>query len=174
MDVQLRIIKDIKEEGEKSDGERAGIPRLNLSESALGEVAEARKNASATRKRLGKKEKLETPSSKPETVEEKSEISNLKSKTEEDRGQGSGARGREEDSGQEEKIETAATPPVVPASPVVAAVTTTPTVAVQSDEDRAKQEKGKRIVAQIVTKDIERLCAIAAAHARQKDVTIKR
>ena len=49
-----------------------------------------------------------------------------------------------------------------------------PAVTAESAEERGRQEKERQIVAQIVARDIERLCAIAAARARQKDVAGKR
>jgi len=54
-DVKLRIIRDMKDEPDKQTEERAGIPRFDLADAALGGVAEIRRNAGALRKGPGKK-----------------------------------------------------------------------------------------------------------------------
>ncbi|HSV27135.1 MAG TPA: hypothetical protein VLH60_04510, partial [Sedimentisphaerales bacterium] len=61
-DVKLRIIQDMKDRGLRSSEDRSGVPRFDLSESALAGIVEFRKGAAATRKGPGKK-------GKPETIE---------------------------------------------------------------------------------------------------------
>jgi hypothetical protein len=129
-DVKLRIIRDMKEEADRDEADRGGIPRLDLSESALGGAIEARKSTAAARKRAGRKEKQARESPAQEERASAAVQTHI-----------AGEIGlTDEEKLWRDKMD------------VWLAGTTA---------ERIEAMKDKRIIARIVARDIERLCAAA-------------
>jgi hypothetical protein len=121
-DVNLQIIKGMKEESERGEEERGGVPRFDLEESSLGGTLESRRNAAATRKGPGRKrvEGREAGAQPKEEARREPEITVVEQKVQER---------------QEVRL------------PLLERV-----------QDTRRLERQRRILAQIVARDIEVLC----------------
>ena len=128
-DVKLRIIQDMKDKGLRSDEDRGGVPRLDLSESALAGIAESRKTAAATRKGPGRKDKPETIEAEADVAETAPEPAQPEAISQPQAG--------------EERIEAVPAQARSEAGPM----------------ERMRREKERQIIAGIVARDIEKFCA---------------
>jgi hypothetical protein len=131
-DFKLQIISGMKDEGLKNVEERGGIPKLDLEEASLGGTLESRRNAAATRKGPGRRRE---ESAAQVSTEERTEI-------------------------QETPVTAVSDIPavIIEQSHTPAARRPQAMPRLGMPDDGGRLERQRRILAQIVARDIELLC----------------